>query len=174
MAPSELVIAAVPTLFFLGLVSALIPRWLSKSSQSPDVIIQLGTCLAAGVFLSGGFLHLLPDAIADENPLNETFPFVYLAALIGYVVVFLLDFIAHAMAEHSMRTHEYYDVDTSCDATPCVDEKQPLLASSRQCNKPSVNKDNCVSKPSSPESSRRLVLLVSLATVLPLWYCTHP
>eukprot|EP00045_Choanoeca_perplexa_P005485 m.46431 g.46431 ORF g.46431 m.46431 type:complete len:300 (-) comp13150_c0_seq4:112-1011(-) len=103
-------VIAIPVLLLLGVVSALLPRWLSKSSRSPDIPIQLGTCLAAGVFLSAGFLHLLPEAVDDDNSLDKDFPYIYLAALGGYVIVFLLDFVSHAVSEKSNRAHDSYEV----------------------------------------------------------------
>eukprot|EP00730_Choanoeca_flexa_P006962 TRINITY_DN12255_c0_g1_i1.p2 TRINITY_DN12255_c0_g1~~TRINITY_DN12255_c0_g1_i1.p2 ORF type:complete len:316 (+),score=48.11 TRINITY_DN12255_c0_g1_i1:2748-3695(+) len=127
----HLQVLSIPLLFLLGLLTALAPRWISQASHSPDIALQLGTCFAAGVFLSAGFLHLLPDATGDLASLDKEFPFIYLASLAGFVIVYLLDFVSHGMAERAARQSASYDVTPASSHKPSIandgTERQSLL-----------------------------------------------
>eukprot|EP00056_Hartaetosiga_gracilis_P002645 m.55697 g.55697 ORF g.55697 m.55697 type:complete len:466 (+) comp11142_c0_seq1:34-1431(+) len=79
-------------LFGSSLFFCFLPQILKKNTKRANVYLQLGQCLAAGVFLAAGLVHLLPEAVALVNPSGtEAYPYVYLAALCGFAIIFLLD-----------------------------------------------------------------------------------
>ncbi|KAK9834708.1 hypothetical protein WJX74_008281 [Apatococcus lobatus] len=85
------VFAAV--IFLESLLGILLP-FLLKSRlrlfQSPK-FLSIINCFAGGVFLTFGFMHLLPDAAEDAEDLEiENYPTAYLFATVGFFLVFFV------------------------------------------------------------------------------------
>ena len=149
--PSTLQYTSAPVLFVVGLLSCLLPRLIAYRVRNIEAVLQLGTCLAAGacvtgpdrteakagpwgfphsciqpahagVFIAGGFVHLLAEAAEDAGRLDDGYPYLYLSAALGFVLVYWLDFFAAAVVEqeHGGQPHNhvpYYSA-TQGDPTP--------------------------------------------------------
>jgi zinc transporter 1/2/3 len=89
------------TAFFLVGLMSLLGTVLSHHISSQPSVLSLANCATAGVFLAGGFLHLLADAI--ENPAFEaySYPLALLFSCSGFLVVFFIEQVA--LAHHPAR-----------------------------------------------------------------------
>jgi len=90
-------IIAFVVLFIMGAVFATIPflavKTILKNEVEADRILSLGSTLAGGIFLGGGFIHLLPEAITlfDNVGINFGIPMAELLAVGGFLLVFLVE-----------------------------------------------------------------------------------
>jgi len=113
-------IVSIVTLLALALIGGLLPLVISSNKQLMSIL----NCFAAGVFIAGGFLHLLVDA--NENPgLAEwsekddgkyEFPYPNMFATLGFLLVFFIEQWAicysdkHHM-EHHNKNESAYDLE---------------------------------------------------------------
>lgn len=73
----------------VGLTGGLLSLKLSESKNSKR-FFSMGNSFAAGVFLSAGLIHMLPDA--DEGFRNfGDFPWAYLGCAIGFFIILFLE-----------------------------------------------------------------------------------
>jgi len=90
-------IIAFVVLFIMGALFAIIPfltvKTILKNETEADRILSLGSTLAGGIFLGGGFIHLLPEAITlfDNIGINFGVPMAELLAVGGFLIVFFVE-----------------------------------------------------------------------------------
>lgn len=105
----------------LGFAGGILPYFIQQTNQT---LMSILNCFSAGVFLAGGFLHLL--ASAGSNPGLErwstmddgryAFPYAEMFCSLGFLAVFYVEQWAHAIQEHmkarmsrSFPSKEYED-----------------------------------------------------------------
>eukprot|EP00049_Salpingoeca_infusionum_P011572 m.201896 g.201896 ORF g.201896 m.201896 type:complete len:361 (+) comp14973_c3_seq2:185-1267(+) len=122
---------AAPTLFLCGLAGCYIPRLIRANSQRASTFLQAGQSIAAGVFVAAGLMHLLPDAVASIPSGNkDEFPFVFLAVLCGFVLVFLTDFLVEVTQATSDKTpQQVWQIDRTGDS---LSQQQQQLSQQQQ------------------------------------------
>jgi len=90
-------IIALVVLLLIGGIFAMIPflavKTILKNEVEADRILSLGSTLAGGIFLGGGFIHLLPEAIAlfAKTGIDFQVPMAELLAVGGFLAVFLIE-----------------------------------------------------------------------------------
>jgi len=90
-------IIALVALLLMGAIFAFIPflavKTILKNETEADRILSLGSTLAGGIFLGGGFIHLLPESISlfQSIDINFQVPMGELLAVIGFLSVFLVE-----------------------------------------------------------------------------------
>jgi len=90
-------VIALVVLLLIGGTFAMIPflavKTILKNEVEADRILSLGSTLAGGIFLGGGFIHLLPEAIAlfAKTGINFGVPMAELLAVGGFLAVFLIE-----------------------------------------------------------------------------------
>jgi zinc transporter 1/2/3 len=102
-------------IWLVGLAGGLIPaRLAARSQRSPSVrrLLSVLTAFSGGVFLAGGFFHLLHSAI--ENPAlrrwstvdggRYEFPYAEMFCTLGFLALLLLEQAAHAKM-HQASAH---------------------------------------------------------------------
>jgi len=107
---------AIPTVLVAGLIGAFLPRVIVSQADHAGRVLQLGTALAAGVFLTAGLVHLLPDALSQDPSLDEHYPFVFLATTLGFVLVLAIDLIAFIVvdADNNNNNPDISPLPTAC------------------------------------------------------------
>lgn len=100
-------------LFVEALVGLLIPFFLKLRLPIMNAsFLSALNCFAGGVFLTFGFMHLLPDAVsAMSNSLSDNFPMAYFFAALGFYILFLLQKVVSPMlggaGGHHGHTHDH-------------------------------------------------------------------
>jgi len=90
-------VIALVVLLLIGGTFAMIPflavKTILKNEVEADRILSLGSTLAGGIFLGGGFIHLLPEAVAlfAKTGINFGVPMAELLAVGGFLAVFLVE-----------------------------------------------------------------------------------
>jgi len=90
-------VIALLVLLLMGASFAMIPflavKTILKNEVEADRILSLGSTLAGGIFLGGGFIHLLPEAITlfENTGINFKVPMAELLAVGGFLIVFLIE-----------------------------------------------------------------------------------
>lgn len=81
------------SILIISVIFSLIPVVIRfKNDNFRERFLSLGNALAGGVFLGGGFSHLLPEAARSFEVLGlEDFPIPYILAVAGFLIVFLLE-----------------------------------------------------------------------------------
>eukprot|EP01104_Vermistella_antarctica_P009941 TRINITY_DN2619_c0_g1_i1.p1 TRINITY_DN2619_c0_g1~~TRINITY_DN2619_c0_g1_i1.p1 ORF type:complete len:466 (+),score=66.94 TRINITY_DN2619_c0_g1_i1:196-1593(+) len=91
----DLQVFSVFAILILALIfGGFVPYRISQAKHSyRDTILSLGNCFAGGVFLSVGFVHVLPDSTsaADELGLDSRFGLPYLFAMGGLMFVLFIE-----------------------------------------------------------------------------------
>jgi len=113
-------IVSIVALLVLALVGGLLPLVISSNKQLMSIL----NCFAGGIFIAGGFMHLLVDA--NENPgLAEwsekddgkyEFPYPNMFATLGFLIVFYLEQWAMCFSdkhhmEHHSKNESAYDLE---------------------------------------------------------------
>jgi zinc transporter 1/2/3 len=107
-------LVSIVCIWVVGLVGGLVPALLaSRHDQSPTLHVL--SAFSGGVFLAGGFFHLLHSAM--ENPalrrwssMDEgryAFPYAEMFCTLGFLGLLLLEQAAQAKMESSSRTNDY-------------------------------------------------------------------
>lgn len=100
-------IVAAVAIFAVGVVGGTIP-FLAARHHGSHRFFSLGNCLAGGIFLGAGFIHLLPEAGKVFEEVAE-YPLAPLLAAVGVGVLLLLDrvlFEVPARSGQDKRTHQ--------------------------------------------------------------------
>jgi len=90
-------VIALVVLLLMGGIFAIIPflavKTILKNEVEADRILSLGSILAGGIFLGGGFIHLLPEAISlfSQTGIDFKIPMAELLAVFGFLTVFLVE-----------------------------------------------------------------------------------
>jgi len=76
-----------------GVIPFLAVKTILKNEVEADRILSLGSTLAGGIFLGGGFIHLLPEAIKlfEKTGIDFKVPMAELLAVGGFLLVFLVE-----------------------------------------------------------------------------------
>jgi len=90
---SKLFVAFI--VFGMAIGGVLLPMYISKTS--PRLLSLLST-MSGGVFLSGGFVHLLPDA-QEQLASVADFPLAGLFAAIGFLLILYIEEAAHSLSQ---------------------------------------------------------------------------
>ena len=90
-------IFAAVIIFLMALIGGLWP-FLKKSKKELD--FPVGESFAAGIFLSAGLLHMLPDAARDFNHAGYHYPVAFLIAAIGFLMLLFFEHLNHAVKTH--------------------------------------------------------------------------
>lgn len=106
--PSTIALAAVFIVFLSALAGALLPLYFLTKAASDTTFIRLGNSFAAGILSAAGFVHLLPGG---DRAFHKLFPHVHypyagLLALVGAVVVFLVDHVIRHGLCHKRRDQQ--------------------------------------------------------------------
>lgn len=83
-------IVAIVVIFLTGLAGGLLPLWVGYTPRTQR-IFSLGNALSAGIFLSAGLIHMLPDAERNLRGALGEFPAASLIAVIGFFIVLLVE-----------------------------------------------------------------------------------
>lgn len=83
-------IVAIVAIFLTGLGGGLLPLWVGYTPRTQR-FFSLGNALSAGIFLSAGLIHMLPDAEANLRGVLGEFPVASLIAVIGFFIVLLVE-----------------------------------------------------------------------------------
>ena len=86
--------------------------FLIKSFKTNKNLVSLANCLAGGVFLSAGLIHILPDALeawekankSNDGKEEEGFPYVTLSVLISFTLILFVDRVL--LPGHHAHNHE--------------------------------------------------------------------
>jgi len=95
MALSVIALKAITgiSIFVCSLIFAVLPVIFNpKNVQLRERMLSLGNAFAGGVFLGGGFSHLLPEASANFDELNlNRFPLAHILSVAGFLLVFFIE-----------------------------------------------------------------------------------
>ncbi len=94
-------IAAALAILAVGIVGGLIPSLVLRRDASHR-FMSLGNCLAGGIFLGAGFIHLLPEADAELHEFVD-YPLAPLLAAVGVGVLLLIDRVLFELRSHVGR-----------------------------------------------------------------------
>jgi zinc transporter 1/2/3 len=83
-------IVAIVVIFLTGLAGGLLPLWVGYTPRTQR-FFSLGNAMSAGIFLSAGLIHMLPDAEESLRGVLGAFPAASLIAVIGFFVVLLVE-----------------------------------------------------------------------------------
>ena len=83
-------LAAIVVIFLTGLAGGLLPLWVGYTPRTQR-FFSLGNALSAGIFLSAGLIHMLPDAEHNLRGALGEFPVASLIAVIGFFIVLLVE-----------------------------------------------------------------------------------
>jgi zinc transporter 1/2/3 len=83
-------IVACVLILLTGLIGGLVPLWMGYTPRTQR-FFSLGNALSAGIFLSAGLIHMLPDAERNLRGVLGEFPVASLIAVIGFFVVLLVE-----------------------------------------------------------------------------------
>ena len=105
-------VTAAVAIFALTFVFAYMPFWI-KSFKTNKSLVSLANCLAGGIFLSAGLIHILPDAqeawekaekSAGRNHSDESFPWVSFSVLCSFTLILFVDRVL--LPGHHSHAHE--------------------------------------------------------------------
>ncbi|DBA72257.1 TPA: hypothetical protein ACH3X2_010645 [Trebouxia sp. C0005] len=152
-------------LFVEALIGLLIPFFLKLQLPILDGwFLAALNCFAGGVFLTFGFMHLLPDAVsATSDSLADSFPMAYFFAALGFYLLFLMQKVvapmlsgSHVVAGHHGHAHDHNACTTAggCCAVPAslapAASDVTLLPTTVN---PAYTPGNAMAKPLSSETS---------------------
>jgi len=83
-------VVAIVVIFLTGLLGGLLPLWVGYTPRTQR-FFSLGNALSAGIFLSAGLIHMLPDAEANLRGALGEFPVASLIAVIGFFLVLFVE-----------------------------------------------------------------------------------
>jgi zinc transporter 1/2/3 len=83
-------IVAIVVIFLTGLAGGLLPLWVGYTPRTQR-FFSLGNAMSAGIFLSAGLIHMLPDAEESLRGVLGEFPAASLIAVIGFFIVLLVE-----------------------------------------------------------------------------------
>lgn len=116
-------------LFVEALIGLLVPFCLKLQLPILDGwFLAALNCFAGGVFLTFGFMHLLPDAVsAMPDSLSASFPMAYFFAALGFYILFVMQKVvapilsgSHGLPGHPGHAHDHNACTSSggCCAVP--------------------------------------------------------
>jgi len=99
----ELKVISLFSILVTSVIFTLIPILVKfKNESTRERLLSIGNAFAGGVFLGGGFSHLLPEASHHFEELGlDRFPIPHILAVTGFLVVFLLEKIIFRHDEHT-------------------------------------------------------------------------
>jgi zinc transporter 1/2/3 len=71
-----------------------------QQGVAPIFDFPMGESLAVGIFLGAGLLHMLPDAAHDFYQAGYSYPFPFLIAALGFLLLLSLEHISNSLKEH--------------------------------------------------------------------------
>ena len=83
-------ICAMVVILLLGLLGGFLPMWIGYTPKTQR-FFSLGNALAAGIFLSAGLIHMLPDAEENLRGVLGEFPVASLIAMLGFFLVLFVE-----------------------------------------------------------------------------------
>ena len=83
-------IGSILLIILAALIGGLIPIRM-KVSQSNEKWLVLGNAMAGGIFLGAGLLHMLPESAEHFEAFGTHFPFAFVLAGIGFLLILLLE-----------------------------------------------------------------------------------
>jgi zinc transporter ZupT len=104
-------IIAIVVLLIVGGTFAFIPYWavkyVLKKEEEAERILSLGSSLAGGIFLGGGFVHLLPEAISlfASTEIEWGIPMAELLCVTGFLTVFMIEKVIFLRDEEHGHNH---------------------------------------------------------------------
>lgn len=102
-------IAAIVVILVIGLLGGLLPMWIGYTPRTQR-FFSLGNALSAGIFLSAGLIHMLPDAEENLRGVLGEFPVASLIAVLGFFIVLFVERVvssAEAEADEARRGAVY-------------------------------------------------------------------
>lgn len=90
-------IFAALIIFLIALLGGLWP-FLKKSVKELD--FPMGESFSAGIFLSAGLLHMLPDSARAFSDAGYHYPFAFLIAAVGFLTLLFLEHLNHSVKTH--------------------------------------------------------------------------
>eukprot|EP00033_Pygsuia_biforma_P002086 GCRY01002316.1.p1 GENE.GCRY01002316.1~~GCRY01002316.1.p1 ORF type:complete len:351 (+),score=69.00 GCRY01002316.1:145-1053(+) len=125
------IIALFATLL-CGIFGGLAPVFGFKnlSTHRRNYVLNISSCFAAGVFLSAGFLHLLPDAL-DDSTLPDDYPYILLITAGGYLLVLFTSAVG-APSDNSDMHKEKTEILESYGATTIGAEEKGTVQTAPQ------------------------------------------
>jgi zinc transporter 1/2/3 len=86
-------IVAIVAILATGLLGGLMPLWLGYTPATRR-FFSLGNAFSAGIFLSAGLIHMLPDAETSLRGVLGEFPTASLLAVLGFFIVLFVERVA--------------------------------------------------------------------------------
>jgi len=83
-------IVAIVAILLVGLSGGFLPLWIGYTPRTQR-FFSLGNALSAGVFLSAGLIHMLPDAEQNLRGVLGEFPVASLIAVLGFFLVLFVE-----------------------------------------------------------------------------------
>jgi solute carrier family 39 (zinc transporter), member 1/2/3 len=81
---------AIVAILLMGLFGGFLPMWVGYSPRTQR-FFSLGNALSAGIFLSAGLIHMLPDAEHNLRGVLGEFPTASLIAVLGFFIVLFVE-----------------------------------------------------------------------------------
>lgn len=106
-------ILSLIVLFSISLCFALIPIKIS-SFKTNLKLIGIANAFSAGIFLSVGLIHLLPESIEKFNEItNSSFPYSFFVAILGYSLILFIEKVLFVQEENELDEQERKNEDAS-------------------------------------------------------------
>ncbi|OQR99378.1 zinc (Zn2)-Iron (Fe2) Permease (ZIP) family [Achlya hypogyna] len=130
-------LVSLVSIWVVGFVGGVLPFFIRQHNR---VLMSLLNCMSGGVFLAGGFMHLLHAAI--ENPgLNRwstmdegvyAFPYAEMFCTIGFLGVLIVEQLAHALQAKAHSQHVHTDDegdsdDRKMDSAPFLEQVEVVM-----------------------------------------------
>ncbi|KAG9398163.1 hypothetical protein AC1031_014963 [Aphanomyces cochlioides] len=167
-------LVSLVSIWFVGFVGGVLPFFIRQ--QNTKLMSQLN-CVSGGVFLAGGFMHLLHDAI--ENPglakwstMDEgiyAFPYAEMFCTIGFLGVLIVEQIAHgyqnsASHRRSPEPDDTMDEDHDIDSAPFLEPADGVIPSTpKKRKKTSHDHDEHLAFDKNASGAVAFVLFVALS-----------
>lgn len=154
-------------IWVIGFVGGLAPFFLSNIVNPRTLSIL--NCFSAGIFIAGGFLHLLHDAIENpalsawstENNGRYAFPYAEAFCTLGFLAVFSIEQFAHTYMQSPTKSPAASPDKSSSQKTkslPSSCPDAPFLSSPPQLKIASAPKNN-----DTPNGAVAIVLFIALS-----------
>jgi len=114
-----LAIFLIPVCTFVGALAPINAKWIRTS----HTVLSYCNVLAGSIILGFGFLHVLPDAVADFDPFTDSvngFPIIYALALLAFFCVLLVEkkliiYMEKERKKLGLTTNNKIDVESSTE-----------------------------------------------------------
>ncbi|OQS06214.1 zinc (Zn2)-Iron (Fe2) Permease (ZIP) family [Thraustotheca clavata] len=140
-------VVSLLSIWVVGFVGGVLPFFIRQHNR---VLMSQLNCMSGGVFLAGGFMHLLHAAI--ENPGLErwstmdegiyAFPYAEMFCTIGFLGVLIVEQLAHALQAKAVPHIHTDDEESGNDSAPFLEQVEADIPAAPKKNRKKSHDDH--------------------------------